>query len=83
MIELLAVVAIIVILAGLLLGASSSAKNKAQRAACITTLRSYAMEFSEWQNRLVYRIPQEANCYQCHYPRYNTGLFMDTNDKRP
>lgn len=77
MIELLAVVAIIGILSALLLSAVSSAKRTAQRAACRTVIRAYTMEFSEGQGRLVTRIPQEANCHQCHYPRYNAGLFLD------
>ena len=78
--ELLVTVTIIMILAGLLLSAASSAKLKAQRVACRTVLRSYASGFSEWQNRLVIRIPQEANCHECHYPRYDAGLFLDTVD---
>lgn len=83
-IELLVTVAIISILAGLLLSAVSTAKLKAQRVACRTVLRSYASEFSEWQNKLVIRIPQEANCHQCHYPRYDAGPFLDTVDsERP
>jgi len=77
MIELLVVVAIIAILSSLLLTAVSTAKRKAQRVACMTVIRSYAMNISD-RGRFVVAIPQEANCHQCHYPRYNAGLFLDT-----
>ena len=76
LLELLVVVAIIGILASLLLGSVVEARVKAQRVACRVAVRSYALSFSE-QGRLVINIPQEANCHQCHRPRYNAGPFMD------
>ena len=80
--ELLVTMAIISILSGLLLSVASSAKKKAQRVSCRTVVRAYTMGFSRRQNKLETRIPQEANCHQCHYPRYNAGLFLDTIDSR-
>ena len=71
------VVAIIAILSSLLLTAVSTAKRKAQRVVCMTVIRSYAMKISD-RGRFVVVIPQEANCHQCHFPRYNAGLFLDT-----
>ena len=74
--ELLVAVTIISILASLLLGSVAKAKTQAQKVACRVAVRSYALSFSE-QGRLVVDIPREANCHQCHRPRYNTGPFLD------
>tara|TARA_Y100001951_G_scaffold20092_1_gene15107 strand:- start:576 stop:809 length:234 start_codon:yes stop_codon:yes gene_type:complete len=70
MIELLVTIAIISILTGLLLSAVSSAKKKAQKASCRIVIRSYALKFNRI-GQLLIEIPQEANCYQCHYPKWN------------
>ena len=74
--ELLVVVTIISILASLLLGSVTKARAQAQKVACRVAVRSYALSFSE-RGRLVIDIPREANCHQCHRPRYNAGPFLN------
>jgi prepilin-type N-terminal cleavage/methylation domain-containing protein len=76
LIELLVVMTIISILTSLLLGSVSKARVQAQKVACRVAVRSYVLSFSE-QGRLVIDIPREANCHQCHRPRYNAGPFLD------
>ena len=77
MLELLLVTAIISILTALLLSSVAKARVQAQKVACRVAIRSYAMRFSEHNGRLVIEIPQEANCHQCHRPRYNAGPILD------
>ena len=80
--ELLTVCVIISLLVSMLLPAVANARKQAQKVACRVVIRSYAMEFSERKGRLVITIPQEANCHECHRPRYNAGLYLDTIDSR-
>ena len=75
--ELMVVVTIIVIVVALLLPGFSRARIEAQRVSCRVVLRSYAMSYSDRQEKLVIEIPQEANCHECHRPRYNAGLYLD------
>jgi type II secretory pathway pseudopilin PulG len=78
LIELLAVCTIIMLLVAMMMPAVGKAKRQAQKVSCRVVLRSYAMRYSERQGKLVIEIPQEANCHQCHVPRYNAGLYLDT-----
>jgi prepilin-type N-terminal cleavage/methylation domain-containing protein len=80
--ELLTVCVIIALLVSMLLSAVAKARKQAQKVACRVVTRSYAMEFSEKQGKLLITIPQEANCHECHKPRYNAGLYLDTIDSR-
>jgi prepilin-type N-terminal cleavage/methylation domain-containing protein len=80
--ELLTVCVIIALLASMLLSAVANARRQAQKVACRVVIRSYVIGFSENQGRLVITIPQEANCHECHNPRYNAGLYLDTIDSR-
>ena len=77
LVELLVVVTIIMILVSMLLSAIGGSRDEAQRVACRVAIRSYATRFSE-QGRLIIEIPQEANCHQCHVPRYDAGSYLDT-----
>jgi len=70
LVELLLVISIISILVSLLLAGVSKARIHAQKVSCRVTLRSYAMQYSD-TGKLIVTIPQEANCHQCHKPRYN------------
>ena len=76
LLELLLVAAIISILLALLLSSVAKARIHAQKVACRVAVRSYATRFSDHNNRLVIEIPQEANCHQCHKPRYNAGPIL-------
>ncbi len=77
LLELLLVVAIISILAALLLSSVAKARIQAQKVACRVAIRSYVTRVSDYTGRLVIEIPQEANCHQCHKPRYNAGPIID------
>jgi type II secretory pathway pseudopilin PulG len=80
LLELLLVIGIIGLLLGLSLPAYLKARNQAQKVACRITLRSYAIEYTR-QGGLMIVIPQEANCHDCHRPRYDAGKYLDTVDK--
>ena len=75
LVELLLVICIISILVSLLLGGAAKARIHAQKVSCRVTLRSYAMQYSN-TGKLVIIIPQEANCHQCHKPRYNAKPIL-------
>ena len=77
LIELLCVISIIALLIGLSLPAYLNARNQAQKVACRVTIRSYALKYNRI-GQLIIEIPQEANCHDCHRPRYNAGKFLDT-----
>ena len=77
LLELLIVISIITVLISLSLPSYINAKNQAQKISCRVAIRSYAISLSE-QGRLIIEIPQEANCHDCHKPRYNAGKFLDT-----
>ena len=80
LLELLVVVAIISVIVALQLPALFKAREQAQKVACRMVMRSYATRYSESQGKLMIVIPQEANCHECHKPRYNARLFLDTID---
>ena len=80
LIELLLVVAIIMLLVALLLPGFSRAKDQAQKVSCRVAVRSYAVRFSP-NGRLVVEIPAEANCHDCHRPRYNATPYL--NELKP
>jgi len=77
LLELVLVVAIIAILIAMSFPAYLSAREQAQRVACRVATRSYAMKYSK-TGRLVIEIPQEANCHECHRPRYNARQHLNT-----
>ena len=77
LLELLVVVGIISLLVGLSLPSYIEAKKQAQKVSCRVAIKSYAIGLNE-QGRLVIEIPQEANCHDCHKPRYNARKFLDT-----
>ena len=63
--ELLLTTIVIMVLVALMLPSFGKAKFQAQKVACSVAVRSYMVGFSD-QGRLVFVIPQEANCFQCH-----------------
>ncbi len=83
LLELLVVTTIISILSALFLSSVAKARIKAQKVACRVAVRSYSMRFSENGGRLVVEIPQEANCHQCHIPRYNVVPVLDDINNEP
>jgi prepilin-type N-terminal cleavage/methylation domain-containing protein len=78
LLELLLSVAIVGILVSLALPSYGKARIQAQKVACRVAIRSYAMDFSEKRGRLVIEIPQEANCHDCHKPRYDARDYTDS-----
>ena len=83
MIELMMVCSIILLVLALMLPALDRARTEAQRVSCRMAIRNYAMRYSEGQGKLVIEIPQTANCHECHKPRYNARLYLDTIYPRP
>tara|TARA_Y100000296_G_C5052480_1_gene195561 strand:- start:430 stop:696 length:267 start_codon:yes stop_codon:yes gene_type:complete len=81
LLELVLVCAIIVMMIAMLLPSLYEAKKQSQRVACRVAIRSYAVSISEKTGGLVIEIPQEANCHQCHKPRYNAQIFLETLEK--
>ena len=78
LIELMVVVVIISIITAIQLPALLEARKQAQKVSCRVAVRSYATRYSNSQGKLVVEIPQEANCHECHKPRYNARLYLDT-----
>jgi len=79
LVELMVVVAIISLIVSLLLPAFSRAKDEAQKVSCRVAIRSYVVGFTD-RGSLVFEIPQEANCHECHKPRYDARAFMGSID---
>ena len=77
LLELMLTIVIIAIMVSLLVASLHKAKTEAQRVSCRVAIRSYALEYSESQGRLMIVIPQEANCHNCHMPRYDTRQYLD------
>ena len=77
LLELMLTLTIIAIMVSLLVASLHKAKTEAQRVSCRITLRSYAIGYSKGQDKLVIVIPQEANCHNCHMPRYDTRQYLD------
>lgn len=71
------VIAIVGIIIGLLLPALVGAVDQANRIKCRVVIRSYARDVQEG-GRLIIEIPQEANCHDCHRPRYEAGPYLDS-----
>jgi len=82
LIELMMVCSIIMLVLALMLPALDRARTEAQKVSCRMALRNYAMRYSE-SGKLVIEIPQTGNCHECHKPRYNARLYLDTIDPRP
>jgi prepilin-type N-terminal cleavage/methylation domain-containing protein len=76
LVELLVVVAIISVLTALMVSTFANAKKQAQRVACRVAVKSYVVEIMEHNGRFLIVIPQEANCHECHRPRYNAGPLL-------
>lgn len=72
---MLVVVAIISVLTALTTATFANAKKQAQRVACRVAIKSYAVEILE-SGRFLIVVPQEANCHECHRPRYNAGPLL-------
>ena len=77
LLELLCVICIIGIVVSMSLPAYLNARNQAQKISCRVALRSYAIKLTD-QGRFIIEIPQEANCHDCHRPRYEAERFLDT-----
>lgn len=77
LLELLLVMSIIAILASLIASSAAKAKLQAQKVACRVAVKSYVVDVIERSGSLLVVIPQEANCHECHMPRYNAGLYLD------
>jgi len=77
--ELMLVVAIVGVVIGLLMPAVMGAIDQANRVKCRVVIRSYARDIQEG-GRLIIEIPQEANCHDCHRPRYDARLYLRSID---
>ena len=69
---------VIAVLVSLMLPTYGRAKLKAQKVSCRVSIRSYAVDVLERGGGLLIVIPQEANCHDCHRPRYDAGSYLDT-----
>jgi competence protein ComGC len=77
LLELLLVMLTITVMVTLLAASTVKAKREAQRVSCRVAIRSYVVGMVESSGRFLIEIPQEANCHDCHKPRYNAGLYLD------
>jgi prepilin-type N-terminal cleavage/methylation domain-containing protein len=77
LLELLLVMVIVAVLASLIASSTAKAKIQAQKVACRVAIRSYVVGMLENTGRYIVVIPEEANCHDCHKPRYNAGLYLD------